>query len=160
MVVRMEPSRQPGLRRSAVKGKMNRMKRLFPACLVALLLAWARWRRIRLGKLPSTVVFSEPGFPAADSATPPAGALEAALPEARFRFCGTAWSGVGECIDAAAGSSLWIRISGGGVGADLSISPAGGNLLVLGGRPFTRAGYRDAGVWKLREYGMRFALRL
>ena len=32
----------------------------------------------------------------------------------------------------------------------------GGNLLVLGGRPFTRAAYRDAGGWKLRDYSVRF----
>ena len=32
----------------------------------------------------------------------------------------------------------------------------GGNLLVLGGRPFTRAEYRDASGWHLREYAVRF----
>ena len=32
----------------------------------------------------------------------------------------------------------------------------GGNLLVLGGRPFTRAAYRDHGTWKLRDYSVRF----
>src|SRR5260370_7462759 len=32
----------------------------------------------------------------------------------------------------------------------------GGNLLVLGGRPFTRSAYRDAGGWKLRDYIVRF----
>ena len=32
----------------------------------------------------------------------------------------------------------------------------GGNLLVLGGRPFTRAAYRDSGGWHLRDYSVRF----
>src|SRR5207247_10749046 len=32
----------------------------------------------------------------------------------------------------------------------------GGNLLVLGGRPFTRAAYRDGSVWKLRDYSVRY----
>jgi hypothetical protein len=32
----------------------------------------------------------------------------------------------------------------------------GGNLLVLGGRPFTRAAYRDAQGWHLRDYSVRF----
>lgn len=36
----------------------------------------------------------------------------------------------------------------------------GGNLLVLGGRPFTRAAYRDAGGWHLRDYSVRFARAL
>src|SRR5215472_4953218 len=32
----------------------------------------------------------------------------------------------------------------------------GGNLLVLGGRPFTRSAYRDNAGWKLRNYSVRF----
>src|SRR5258707_6729982 len=32
----------------------------------------------------------------------------------------------------------------------------GGNLLVLGGRPFTRAAYRDSTGWHLRDYSVRF----
>jgi hypothetical protein len=32
----------------------------------------------------------------------------------------------------------------------------GGNLLVLGGMPFTRAAYRDHGEWHLRDYSVRF----
>jgi hypothetical protein len=32
----------------------------------------------------------------------------------------------------------------------------GGNLLVLGGMPFTRAAYRDAQGWHLRDYSVRF----
>ena len=32
----------------------------------------------------------------------------------------------------------------------------GGNLLVLGGMPFTRAAYRDPSGWHLRDYSVRF----
>jgi hypothetical protein len=32
----------------------------------------------------------------------------------------------------------------------------GGNLLVLGGRPFTRSAYRDNAGWKVRDYSVRF----
>jgi hypothetical protein len=32
----------------------------------------------------------------------------------------------------------------------------GGNLLVLGGRPFTRAVYRDGTGWKMRDYSVRY----
>ena len=33
----------------------------------------------------------------------------------------------------------------------------GGNLLVLGGRPFTRAAYHDSTGWHLRDYSVRFS---
>jgi hypothetical protein len=36
----------------------------------------------------------------------------------------------------------------------------GGNLLVLGGRPFTRAAYRDSSGWHLRDYSVRFIREL
>jgi len=36
----------------------------------------------------------------------------------------------------------------------------GGNLLVIGGKPFTRAGFRDSSGWHLRDYSVRFAHQL
>ncbi len=36
----------------------------------------------------------------------------------------------------------------------------GGNLLVLGGRPFTRSTYHDAAGWHVRDYSVRFARAL
>src|SRR5207249_11790461 len=36
----------------------------------------------------------------------------------------------------------------------------GGNLLVLGGRPFTRAAYHDDSGWRLRDYSVRFIRQL
>ena len=141
-----------------MKGKMNRMKRLFPACLVALLAGVGSMAaHSSPANFPSTVVFSEPGFPAADSATPPAGALEAALPEARF----VSAEQLGPALENV--STRLLVLPYGSAFPEAAWEPIyqflqrGGNLLVLGGRPFTRAGYRDAGVWKLREYGVRFA---
>jgi Beta-galactosidase len=37
-----------------------------------------------------------------------------------------------------------------------SFLQSGGNLLVIGGRPFTRSAYHDASGWKLRDYSVRF----
>jgi len=137
---------------------MNRMKRLFPACLVALLAGVGSMAaHSSPANFPSTVVFSEPGFPAADSATPPAGALEAALPEARF----VSAEQLGPALENV--STRLLVLPYGSAFPEAAWEPIyqflqrGANLLVLGGRPFTRAGYRDAGVWKLREYGVRFA---
>jgi hypothetical protein len=36
----------------------------------------------------------------------------------------------------------------------------GGNLLVVGGRPFTRSAYRDGSTWRLRDYSVRFTRAL
>jgi hypothetical protein len=36
----------------------------------------------------------------------------------------------------------------------------GANLLVLGGKPFTRSGYRDKAGWHLRDHSTRFARSL
>jgi len=36
----------------------------------------------------------------------------------------------------------------------------GGNLLALGGRPFTRSAYKDASGWHLRSYSVRFLRQL
>ena len=106
---------------------------------------------------PSAVVFSEPGFPAADTAGPPPGALETALPGARFVNA----EQLGAQL-ATASTKLFV-LPYGSAFPEAAWEPIygflqhGGNLLVLGGRPFTRAAYRDAAGWKLREYGVRFA---
>jgi len=42
----------------------------------------------------------------------------------------------------------------------LSFLQNGGNLLVLGGRPFTRSAYHDASGWHLRDYSVRFTRAL
>jgi Beta-galactosidase len=102
----------------------------------------------------NTVVFSEQGFPAADSAPAPESVLRGALPNAQFassvelkRELSTA-----QLLVLPYGSAFpednWAEIQG--------FLQRGGNLLVLGGRPFTRAAYRDGNAWKLREYSVRY----
>ena len=107
------------------------------------------------GSYSSTVVLRETGFPAADSVAPPAGAVEAALPGAKFVAA--------DQLGAQLGTARLLVLPYGSAFPEAAWEPVyqflerGGNLLVLGGRPFTRAAYKDASGWKLREYGVRFA---
>ena len=102
------------------------------------------------------VVFYESGFLPEGSAAPSRPQLENILPGARFA---TADKLAGELGDPSTrllvlpyGSAFpeesWAAIYG--------FVQGGGNLLALGGRPFTRAEYRDASGWHLREYAVRF----
>ena len=108
------------------------------------------------GEEASTLVFSEPGFPAADSAPPTVEQLAKLLPQA-------------ELVRAARLSTALARAS-----ARLLVLPYGsafseeswpaiqrflqhgGNLVVVGGRPFTRAAFQDKTGWHLRPYSVRF----
>jgi len=102
------------------------------------------------------VVLNEPGIPNADSAAPPQGQLEILLPGASF----VAITQLQSQLNASAtrllvlptGSAFpeqaWPDVYG--------FLQRGGNLLVLGGRPFTRAAYHDVSGWKLRDYSVRF----
>jgi len=102
----------------------------------------------------SIVVFSEPGFPAADSVAAPDAILRTALSGAQF----VSAAGLKEKLGAAQllvlpyGSAFpednWAEIQ--------SFLQRGGSLLVLGGRPFTRAAYRNGNTWKLRDYSVRY----
>jgi hypothetical protein len=101
------------------------------------------------------VVLSEPGFPASDSAAPDAQQL-AAIP-------GTQLSAADHLRDALSTPTAHLLILPFGSAfpedAWLAIKQfldRGGNLLVLGGMPFTRAAYHDAGGWHLRDYSVRF----
>jgi len=106
------------------------------------------------------VAFIESGFPSADSAGPSSSQISMALPEVRLARadqlpellrsaethllilpCGSAFP-----------EAAWPDIE--------SFLQRGGNLLVLGGRPFTRSAYRDAGGWHLRDYSVRFTRAL
>ncbi len=103
---------------------------------------------------PSTVIFWEEGFPAADTAAPDHAAL-AALPNARFAT-------VQELAGALASADTKLLVLPYGSAFPEDAWPViyaylqrGGNLLTIGGRPFSRAAYRecDAGnacTWKLR----------
>jgi hypothetical protein len=105
-------------------------------------------------------VFYEDGFPAADSAVPSQTQLTGFVPGARF-------AGVKELHDTLADASTRLLILPFGSAfpeaawADIDAFLArGGNLLVLGGRPFTRAAYRDQAGWHLRAYSVRYSREL
>jgi len=101
------------------------------------------------------VVFSEAGFPAADSAAPSAQQLQDGFPGAKFATAAQLADTLGASAHLLVlpyGSSFpeddWAAIKG--------FLDRGGNLIVLGGMPFTRAAYRDSSGWHLRDYSVRF----
>ena len=105
-----------------------------------------------------TVVFYESDFPAADSVAAPRSVLEHALPGARF----VSRSELQQVLPSA---NLLVLPYGSAFPEDAwpeiySFLERGGNLLGLGGRPFTRTAYRDASGWKLRDYSVRYACPL
>ena len=99
---------------------------------------------------PVIVVFTEPGYPPAHTAAPSAEQLRALLPGARFAALQEFEAllkdpAVRMCVlpyGSAFPEDAWPEIYG--------FLQRGGNLLVLGGRPFTRAAYHDASGWRLR----------
>jgi len=106
------------------------------------------------------VVFMEPRFPSADSAVPSPDQLKNLLPHARFSSLDDFRSSLKDpavhlCVlpyGSAFPEAAWGEI--------LEFLQRGGNLLVLGGRPFTRAAYHDSVGWKIRQYSVRFAQQL
>src|SRR5271166_587820 len=109
--------------------------------------------------MSAAVVFSEPGFPAAvsaDSAGPSPQQLAVIFPGAQL-------ADADHLRDALAAPSVHLLVLPYGSSFPEEVWPAikafldrGGNLLVLGGMPFTRAAYRDAGGWHVRDYSVRF----
>jgi hypothetical protein len=104
-----------------------------------------------------TVIFYQPGFPAADSAEPTAAELKALVPNSQVADAGQ----LGKIL---ADTATRVLILPYGSAYPEDLWPAifdflnrGGNLIVLGGRPFTRAAYHDNSGWHLREYSVRDA---
>jgi hypothetical protein len=105
----------------------------------------------------SVVIWSEPGLPAADSPAPSAAQLAQVFPEARLASADQLSAQLSDpqtrLLILAQGSVMpeaaWSVIS--------RYLERGGNLLVVGGRPFTRAAYQDATGWHLRDYSVRFS---
>jgi len=102
------------------------------------------------------LVFAEPAFPVADSGAP-SPQRTAAL------FSSAAVSDANHLGDELRLPSTRLLVLPYGSAFPEDCWPAiqqflerGGNLLVLGGRPFTRAAYRDAQGWHLRDYSVRF----
>ena len=106
------------------------------------------------------VVFWEEEFPVADTALPSRSNLGTALPGAAFISADSlsdalASEGTGLLVlpyGSAFPEKQWSAIRG--------YLERGGNLLVLGGRPFTRAVYKDQGAWKIRPAIQTFARTL
>jgi hypothetical protein len=105
---------------------------------------------------PEEVVFTEAGFMAADSPTPTSQQLQRLFPEAGL-------VSVEQLHTALAEPATQLLVSPYGSAfpeaawSDIErFLKRGGNLLVIGGRPFTRAAYHDASGWHLRDYSVRF----
>lgn len=134
------------------QGKAMRIRALLFAAfiLVSTRLGWAQ---------STTVLLSEPGFPTAESgalaldrlqaqlAARPAdaAALPAALADPATRLLVLPYGSAYPQQD-------WPAI--------LRYLDRGGNLLVLGGKPFTRAAFRDSGEWRLRPPSVAASLEL
>jgi hypothetical protein len=112
---------------------------------------------------PSVIVFWEDGFPAADTAQPSRAPLKAMLPD------DAAFTSADHLSDALNSEETELLVMPFGSAFPEEAWPAihgylerGGNLLVLGGRPFTRAAYRETskGPWKLRPPIQAFARSL
>ncbi len=106
------------------------------------------------------IVFWEDAFPAADTAAPARASLGAMLPDAAF----VSADGLGGAL-ATKETRLLVLPFGSAFPekqweAIRAYLDRGGNLLVLGGRPFTRAAYKDKGVWQLRPPIQAFARTL
>ncbi len=102
------------------------------------------------------VVFSEPGFPASDTSLASPQQFEAL-------FHGSKLAGADQLREALAAhyTRLLVLPYGSAFPEDdwqdiKNFLHRGGNLLVLGGRPFTRAAFREGGTWRLHDYSVRF----
>jgi hypothetical protein len=108
-------------------------------------------------KNTTTVIWSEPGLPSADSASASSDQLSQIFPDARMVSTDQLAVALSDT------QSRLLVLPQGSVIPELAFSAIsdylhrGGNLLVLGGRPFTRAAYRDASGWHLRDYSTRFS---
>jgi hypothetical protein len=106
--------------------------------------------------ISAAVVFSEPHFPPADSVGASSQQLAAALSGAQF-------ADADHLRRALATPAARLLVLPYGSAFPEEAWPAikqfldrGGDLLVLGGMPLTRAAYRDHGEWRLRDYSVRF----
>lgn len=115
---------------------------------------------VQAQEFSGAVVFFDAGFPAVEAAGPSRAQLESLLPGARFAsdqqlpalLSDTATHLLVLPYGSAFPEEAWPGI--------YEFLQRGGNLLVLGGRPFTRAAYRDGGGWKLRDFSVRFVRQL
>jgi hypothetical protein len=107
-----------------------------------------------------SIVFWQNSFPAIDTAEPTREQLASLLPDAKFADA----SQLPDFLRAEAAQTLVLPFGSAFPEEDWPAIHAflagGGNLLVLGGRPFTRAVYKDAAGWRAREPNQSFARSL
>ena len=111
---------------------------------------------LRAQDFSGAVIWSEADLPAADSPAPSAEFLSRTFPGARLtpaeQLAAQLENPKTQLLILPQGSvvpeSAWDAIQ--------AYLRRGGNLLVLGGRPFTRAAFHDASGWHLREDSVRF----
>ena len=106
--------------------------------------------------LSGIVVFSEPGFPAPDSGAPSPQQLETLFHGSKLVSADQLGEALGSPSTRLLVLSYGSAFPEGTWQAIKSFLDRGGNLLVLGGRPFTRAAFREDGSWRLRDYSVRF----
>jgi hypothetical protein len=104
--------------------------------------------------IPLIVIFHENGFRSADSAPAPDSLLIRAMPNAQLLAASELKQGL-------ASADLLVLPYGSAFPEDAwpdiyNFLQHGGNLLVLGGRPFTSVAYRQDGAWRLRDYSVRY----
>jgi hypothetical protein len=102
------------------------------------------------------VVFHESGFPAADTAAPSDQWINGLLPAAKTasvdQLSAMLQDPATHLLVLPYGSTFpeqaWQEV--------FDYLQRGGNLMVIGGRPFSRSAYKDGATWKLRDYSVRF----
>jgi hypothetical protein len=108
----------------------------------------------------STVVFDERGFPVVDSEAVSVTVLRQAFPGARFADAAQ----LGGALDDQATTLLAMPYGSAypeaAWPAILRYLDRGGNLIVLGGKPFTRAAYETGAGWQLRAPSVAASLEL
>jgi hypothetical protein len=139
---------------------MTSRKSLARAFIFALLFCVVGTRTPSAPEPRSTVVFRQADFPTADTSPLYDGRFETFFPGAHFSSA----SELGTLLGATTTGLLVLPYGSTfpeecwpGIEAFLS---RGGNLLVLGGKPFTRSAYRDSSGWHLRDYSVRFIKQL
>jgi hypothetical protein len=136
---------------------MHTLHRVYVAAFAVLCAFGFTPQSLRAQKYSSVVIWSEPGLPTADSPAPSAAQLGSIFPEAHLASAEQLPTQLADpqthLLVLAQGSvvpeAAWSAIR--------DYLQRGGNLLVLGGRPFTRAAYRDFSGWQLRDYSVRFS---
>jgi hypothetical protein len=130
---------------------------------------WSLWLVVALLGLGATanaaenssvLVLREPGFPTADSTAPPDEQLAKLWPGAETT------DGIALGARLAKSPPKLLVLPYGSTFPEQAwpairhFLQRGGNLLAVGGRPFTRAAFRDETGWHLRAYSVRFARAL